>query len=119
MIRVRLPGGFCAEEKWLAMDDTCGRYVKPTMRAINRACMDTVAACGDICPKGALHHRPSACSKELMDEILAYTYAVHDHNLPRTGAYHEIFLMHGDEMAEKTQTLDSAPLEEKPLYGKT
>eukprot|EP00971_Amphidinium_carterae_P210197 4170310-Amphidinium_carterae.2 len=36
-----------------------------------------------------------------MEEVLEYTYAIHDHCLPRSGAYHEIFLMHGEEMAEK------------------
>ena len=70
------------------------RDMKTTMRAINRACM-------------------------LMDEIVEYTYKIHDHNLPRSGAYHEIFLMHGDEMAEKTQIFGSTPLEEEPLYGLT
>ena len=62
MIRMRLLVGLCTAEQWFAMDDTCGRYangtlkitthqtwqlhgvvkrdVEPTMRAINRACMD-------------------------------------------------------------------------------
>jgi len=141
MIRVRLPGGYCTAEQWLAMDDICGKYangtlkittrqtwqlhgvvkrdVKPTMRAINRACMDTIAACGDVCRNVLCTTDPTVCSRALMDEILNYTYAIHDHCLPRTGAYHEIFLMHGDEMAEKTQILGSTPLEEEPLYGLT
>lgn len=48
-----------------------------------------------------------------------YTYDIHDHCLPRSGAYHEIFLMQGDEMAEKTQIMGSTPVEEEPLYGLT
>merc|ERR1719277_766452 len=141
MIRVRLPAGYCTAEQWLAMDDTCQRYangtlkittrqtwqfhgvvkrdVKPLMRAVNRACMDTLAACGDVCRNVMCTSNPAVCSRKLMDEIVAHTYAIHDHCLPRTGAYHEIFLMHGDEMAEKTQILGSTPLEEEPLYGKT
>jgi len=141
MIRVRLPAGYCTAEQWLAMDDTCGTYangtlkittrqtwqlhgvvkrdVKPTMRAINRACMDTIAACGDVCRNVMCTSNPTVCSRKLMDEIVAYTYAMHDHCLPRTGAYHEIFLMHGEEMAEKTQILGTTPLEEEPLYGLT
>jgi sulfite reductase (NADPH) hemoprotein beta-component len=141
MIRVRLPAGFCTAEQWLAMDDTCGRYangtlkittrqtwqlhgvvkrdVKSTMRAINRACMDTIAACGDVCRNVLCTTDPTVCSRELMNEILDYTYAIHDHNLPRTGAYHEIFLMQGEEMAEKVKIFGSTPLEEEPLYGKT
>jgi len=141
MIRVRMPGGFCTSEQWSAMDDICEKYangtlkittrqtwqvhgvlkrdVKATMRAMNRACMDTLAACGDVCRNVMATSDPSCCSQALMDEILAYTYAIHDHCLPRSGAYHEIFLMHGEEMAEKTQVLGTTPVEEEPLYGLT
>merc|ERR1719327_1583708 len=141
MIRVRMPGGFCTAEQWLAMDSICEkdangtlkittrqtwqvhgvlkRNVKETMREMNRACMDTLAACGDVCRNVMCTSNPAVCSKELMDEILGYTYAIHDHCLPRSGAYHEIFLMHGEEMAEKTQILGSTPVEEEPLYGLT
>lgn len=48
---------------------------------------------------------PQRCWPPQLQEIVAHTYAIHDHCLPRTGAYHEIFLMHGQEMAEKTQIL--------------
>jgi len=141
MIRVRLPGGYCTAEQWLAMDDLCGTYangtlkittrqtwqvhgvlkrdVKNTMRAMNRACMDTIAACGDVCRNVLCTSNPSVCSPELMDEIMGHTYAIHDHCLPRTGAFHEIFIMKGDEMAEKNKVLGSTPLEEEALYGKT
>jgi len=141
MIRVRLPGGYCTAEQWLAMDDICGKFangtlkittrqtwqvhgvlkrdVKNTMRAMNKACMDTVAACGDVCRNLLCTSRPDVCSKELHEEILHWTYSIHDHCLPRSGAYHEIFLMQGDEMAEKTQIMGSTPVEEEPLYGLT
>ncbi|CAK9002825.1 unnamed protein product [Durusdinium trenchii] len=141
MIRVRLPGGFCTAEQWIAMDDICQNFangtlkittrqtwqvhgvlkrdVKNTMRAMNKACMDTVAACGDVCRNVLCTSRPDVCSKELHKEILHYTYDIHDHCLPRSGAYHEIFLMQGDEMAEKTQIMGSTPVEEEPLYGLT
>eukprot|EP00913_Durusdinium_trenchii_P014679 g13772.t1 len=126
MIRVRLPGGFCTAEQWIAMDDICQNFangtlkittrqtwqvhgvlkrdVKNTMRAMNKACMDTVAACGDVCRNVLCTSRPDVCSKELHKEILHYTYDIHDHCLPRSGAYHEIFLMQ---------------VEEEPLYGLT
>jgi len=141
MIRIRLPGGYCTADQWLAMDDICGRFangtlkittrqtwqvhgvlkrdVKATMQAMNKACMDTVAACGDVCRNVLCGSRPDVCSKELHNEILEWTYSIHDHCLPRSGAYHEIFLMQGDEMAEKTQIMGSTPVEEEPLYGLT
>jgi len=141
MIRVRLPGGYCGPEQWLAMDDVCGRFangtlkittrqtwqvhgvlkrdVKNVMRSINKACMDTLAACGDVCRNVMCTSDPRACSPALMDQILHDTYAIHDHCLPRSGAYHEIFLMKGQEMEEKHHVLGSTPVEEEPLYGKT
>jgi sulfite reductase (NADPH) hemoprotein beta-component len=70
MIRVRLPGGVCRPEQWLAIDriaDEHGngtfkittrqtfqfhgvikRHLKPAVQDINRALMDTLAACGDV-----------------------------------------------------------------------
>lgn len=70
MIRVRMPGGVCTPEQWLAMDQIadehgCGtfklttrqtfqfhgvikRHLKPAMQAINRSLLDTLAACGDV-----------------------------------------------------------------------
>ena len=70
MIRVRMPGGVCRPEQWLAMDqisDEHGngtfklttrqtfqfhgvikRHLKPSIQAINRALLDTIAACGDV-----------------------------------------------------------------------
>ncbi|CAE7434136.1 sir1 [Symbiodinium sp. KB8] len=138
MIRIRLPGGFCTAEQWIAMDDICQNFangtlkittrqtwqvhgvlkrnVKATMRAMNKACMDTLAACGDVCRNVLCTSRPDVCSKA---EILHYTYEIHDHCLPRSGAYHEIFLMQGPEMAEKIQIMGSLPVEEEPLYGLT
>ena len=70
MIRVRMPGGVCTPEQWLAIDqisDEHGnstfklttrqtfqfhgvikRHLKPAVQDINRALLDTIAACGDV-----------------------------------------------------------------------
>ena len=70
MIRVRLPGGVCTPAQWLAIDEIadehgCGnfkittrqtfqfhgiikKHLKPSMQAINRTLLDTLAACGDV-----------------------------------------------------------------------
>ncbi len=70
MIRVRMPGGVCKPEQWLAMDriaDERGngtfklttrqtfqfhgvikRHLKPAIQGINKALLDTIAACGDV-----------------------------------------------------------------------
>ena len=70
MIRVRMPGGVCTPGQWLQMDkiaDEYGnstfkittrqtfqfhgvikRHLKQTIKEINRALLDTLAACGDV-----------------------------------------------------------------------
>ena len=76
MIRVRLPGGVCTPAQWLAMDQIADehgsgnfklttrqtfqfhgvikKHLKPSIQAINRALLDTLAACGDV-NRYALH----------------------------------------------------------------
>jgi sulfite reductase (NADPH) hemoprotein beta-component len=70
MIRVRMPGGVCKPDQWLQMDQIadehgCGtfkittrqtfqfhgvikKHLKPAIQDINRALLDTLAACGDV-----------------------------------------------------------------------
>jgi len=70
MIRVRLPGGVCTPAQWLAIDQIADehgsgnfkittrqtfqfhgvikKHLKPSIQAINRCLLDTVAACGDV-----------------------------------------------------------------------
>lgn len=70
MIRVRMPGGVCTPEQWLAMDQIADehgngtlkittrqtfqfhgvikRHLKKAIQDINRVLLDTLAACGDV-----------------------------------------------------------------------
>ena len=70
MARVRLPGGVCTPQQWLQMDQIASDYangtlrlttrqtwqfhgvikqnLRRTMQAIDQACLDTIAACGDV-----------------------------------------------------------------------
>lgn len=70
MIRVRMPGGVCTPQQWLAMSQIADehgngtfklttrqtfqfhgvikKHLKPSIQAINRALLDTIAACGDV-----------------------------------------------------------------------
>ena len=70
MIRVRIPGGVCTPEQWLALDRIASDYangtlrlttrqtfqfhgiiksnMRRTMQAINASLLDTLAACGDV-----------------------------------------------------------------------
>ena len=70
MVRVRMPGGVCKPDQWLGIDhiaDERGngtfklttrqtfqfhgvikQHLKPAIQSINRALLDTIAACGDV-----------------------------------------------------------------------
>jgi sulfite reductase (NADPH) hemoprotein beta-component len=133
MIRLRIPGGVVTPDQWLRLDDIAGTYangtlrlttratfqyhgviksnLKRTMQAINAACIDTIAACGDVNRNvmSASHPFLSKAHKEA--ETLAK--AVSAHLLPRTGAYHEIWL--DDEKV--IEASGAAKAESEPIYG--
>ncbi|PIA15319.1 hypothetical protein COEREDRAFT_44923 [Coemansia reversa NRRL 1564] len=144
MIRVRLPGGVATPEQWLAMDriaDSHGngslkittrqtfqlhgvlkRNLRDTMRSINRALMDTIAACGDVNRNVVASANP--LQAHLQPEVAALAAELSSYLLPATSAYHEIWL--GDEQvagsAEQTSGVEkqTAPVaDHEPLYGPT
>lgn len=112
MIRTRLPGGYCTPAQWLALDGLATRYangtlrltsrqafqlhgvvkedLKPTIAAMNAVLVDTVAACGDVnrnvlATPGPAASPVHAAAQEWAEKLSA-------HLLPRTRAYHEIWL---------------------------
>jgi sulfite reductase (NADPH) hemoprotein beta-component len=131
MIRTRLPGGVVAPAQWLQLDEIARRYgngtlrlttrqafqfhgvikteLKSTMQAINAALIDTVAACGDV-NRNVL---ASANPVESRAHPVVHEWAkrVSEHLLPRTRAYHEIWL-DGEKVVTSEQ-------ETEPLYGPT
>ncbi len=133
MIRLRLPGGLVSPEQWLKLDDIAGTYangtlrlttratfqyhgviksnLRRTMQAINAACLDTLAACGDVnrnvmCAANPFFSPVHAAAGDLGRRIS-------DHLLPQTSAYHEIWL-EGEKVEDKTRP--AAP-DSEPLYG--
>lgn len=133
MIRLRLPGGHVTPDQWLKLDDIAGTYangtlrlttratfqyhgviksnLKRTMQAINAACIDTIAACGDVNRNVMSASHPFLSKAHMEAEGLAK--AVSAHLLPRTGAYHEIWL--DDEKV--IETGGTAREESEPIYG--
>ncbi|KAK0446667.1 sulfite reductase subunit beta [Armillaria borealis] len=130
MIRVRMPGGVCTPEQWRQMDEIadehgCGtfkittratfqfhgvikRHLKPAIQDINRVLLDTLAACGDV-------NRNVICSSiptmsKLHSQVFAFSKAVSEHLIPRTTAYHEIWL-------DKKMVAGDAVKDFEPLYG--
>lgn len=131
MIRVRMPGGVCAPSQWLALDDLARRYangtlrittrqtfqyhgvlkhdLKATMRAINDTLLDTVAACGDVNRNVIATANPYQSA--LHGEVFEWSQRISEHLLPRTRAYHEIWL-DGERVAGGEAD------DEEPLYGR-
>jgi sulfite reductase (NADPH) hemoprotein beta-component len=112
MVRLRLPGGICTPDQWLKLDRIAQRFghgtlrlttrqtfqyhwivkreLKPAIQAIDAACLDTLAACGDV-------NRNVICTTNpYQSAVHAATYdiakALSEHLLPRTRAYYEIWL---------------------------
>jgi sulfite reductase (NADPH) hemoprotein beta-component len=133
MIRVRLPGGVTSSKQWLQLDAIAGTYanhslrlttrqtfqfhgviksnMRRTMQGINAACLDTLAACGDVNRNVLATSSPYFSKAHAAAHDLAVK--VSEHLLPQTGAYHEVWL-DGEEVTDKTR---SAKPEQEPIYG--
>lgn len=133
MIRVRLPGGVTTSKQWLQLDAIAGTYanhslrlttrqtfqfhgviksnMKRTMQAINAAALDTLAACGDVNRNVLATGNPYLSKTHAAAHQLAVDISTH--LLPRTGAYHEIWL-DGEQVSDATRP---AKTDEEPIYG--
>jgi len=136
MARVRVPGGQMTPAQWLALDDIAEERangtlrittrqaiqfhgiiksnLRPAINTINKALLDTLAACGDVnrnvmCAANPYQSAIHATALKLASEIS-------DHLSPKTGAYHEIWV--DDEKVVDTSS-DAASDEVEPIYGKT
>ena len=131
MIRTRTPGGVLTPAQWLGLDGVASRFaerglrittrqaiqfhgvikreLKPTLQAINAALIDTIAACGDVNRNVTVGVNPD--ETPLHAAVWAQAAALSEHLLPRTRAYHEIWL-DGEKLADSGE-------EAEPLYGDT
>jgi sulfite reductase (NADPH) hemoprotein beta-component len=132
MLRVRISGGVLTPEQWLKIDRVARDYgngtmrlttrqtvqlhgviksnLKTTLKAIDQALLNTIAACGDVnrnvmCNPNPYQSRAHATALEL-------ARAISDHLTPRTGAYREIWL-DGERIAGGVEEVV------EPIYGKT
>ena len=131
MVRVRVPGGVCTPRQWLEMDRLANTYanhtlklttrqayqfhgvlkrnLKQTIKEVNDALLDTLAACGDV--NRNVMCNPNPALSPLHAETLHWAQAISDHLSPRTTAYHEIWL--------DQERVAGGPPPEEPIYGKT
>lgn len=128
MVRVRTPGGTATPEQWLMMDEAANTIgngtlkvttrqafqihgivkwnVKTFMQKMDSVLLDSLAACGDVnrnVMNGVNPHQ-SATHAEIYD----YAAQISEHLLPRTQAYHEIWL-DGEKVAGTPDI--------EPIYG--
>ena len=128
LIRVRMPGGVATTQQWLQMDALSETYangtlkmttrqtfqlhgvlkknLKTTIKGINKALMDTIAACGDVNRNVMCH--PNPAESPLHKEIVETAQKISEHLLPKTKAYHEIWL--------DKKLVASSKEEVEPLY---
>jgi sulfite reductase (NADPH) hemoprotein beta-component len=134
MVRGRLPGGAVSPSVYLGFDQLCGLYGNNTLRittrqgfqfhgviknnlgkfmkGLNDATATTLAACGDV--NRNVMAAPTPATSPLVDEIQRQAKTVSDALLPRTRAYHQIWV----EGTELKLTEEDANFVD-PLYGKT
>jgi len=132
MIRVRVPGGVLSPQQWLALDQVARDYgngtmrlttrqtvqlhgviksnLKSTLKAIDSALLNSIAACGDVNRNvmcGVMPERSPAHAG-----ALALARAISDRLTPRTPAYREIWL-DGEKIAGGEDEVI------EPIYGRT
>ncbi|HEU4662474.1 MAG TPA: NADPH-dependent assimilatory sulfite reductase hemoprotein subunit, partial [Dokdonella sp.] len=143
MIRARLPGGVVTPAQWLAFDAIAREYangslrittrqtfqwhgvikrdLKATVAAINASLVDTIAACGDVNRTVVASANPVDSSAHA--QAYAWAQRLSEHLLPKTRAYHEIWLDEtpldaGTEVARKLERVAGGD-DVEPLYGAT
>ena len=131
MVRCKIPGGVLDGAQYLVIDELADRYgngtlrvttrqgnqfhgvlkgdLKATVRAVNDALVTTLGACGDVVRN--VVSCPAPMAGGLREQVLSVTRRLSDHLLPRTRAYHEIWL-------DGEQVAGGPPAgEAEPIYG--
>ncbi len=131
MIRARIPGGLLATSQWLAMDRIAREYANDSIRLttrqavqfhgvikrnlrqtiadINRAALDTLAACGDV--NRNVMSPPLPSLSRVHRQAQKHAEQLSAHLTPATGAYHEIWL--------DGRKIESTENGFEPIYGDT
>ncbi len=131
MIRARIPGGLLTTSQWLGLDDIATthanqsirlttrqaiqyhgvvkRNLKETVANINQATLDTIAACGDV--NRNVMSPPLPALSSVHREVQGHAEALSEYLMPKSRAYHEIWL--------DGEKIESSKTEVEPIYGDT
>jgi sulfite reductase (ferredoxin) len=132
MVRVRIPGGRLTASQYLALDELAGTHANGSLRIttrqsiqfhgvlkshlkaaiaeINGVLLTTLAACGDVVR--TVTTVPAPIRDRVHDRLESDARSLSTHLLPKTGAYHEIWVD-----GEKVTTEEEPDEEPDPLYG--
>ncbi|MFS0574610.1 assimilatory sulfite reductase (NADPH) hemoprotein subunit [Sporosarcina sp. 179-K 3D1 HS] len=132
MVRVRTPAGVATPQQWLVLDNLAHKYgngtlklttrqafqmhgilkwnMKKNLQEINDVLFDTMAACGDV-------NRNVMCSpnpdlSNVHTEVFEWAKRLSDDLLPKTNAYHEIWL-DDEKVVDSTESVEVV----EPMYG--
>ncbi len=133
LVRARLPGGSLSPEQYLAFDDLADQFGNGTLRltsrqsvqlhgvtksglgavvkSLNDAMVTTLAACGDVARNVMASVAPTS---RLVEQVQREARRLSDALLPRTPAYHQIWV-EGREL----ELQKPGELFVDPLYGGT
>jgi sulfite reductase (NADPH) hemoprotein beta-component len=130
MLRARLPGGVCTPAQWLAIDRVGRELTQGSVRlttrqtfqyhgvlkgnlrgviqGLHQVLLDSIGGCGDV--NRNVMCSPNPDQSALHAEVYAWARRLSEHLLPRTRAYHELWL-DGERVAGSEES--------EPLYGPT
>lgn len=157
MARARLPGGKCTPHQWLGLDKlsedsgngtlklttratfqihgVLKKNLKHTLRGMNAVLIDTLAAAGDVNRNVMVTALPAQA--KIHKQISTMAAEISEHFLPKTTAYHEIWLDGPEEQdyeddwnerfnnrkegprKKKTLVSGNALVDIEPIYGPT
>ena len=131
MVRMRIPGGIVTPAQWLTIEKLAKERangtirlttretvqfhgilkgnLRPLMQGLNAVTLDTIAACGDVNRNVIATVAP--WQRDHYAAISALARGFSEHLLPKTRAWHEIWL--GEER------VSGGVAEEEPIYGRT
>jgi sulfite reductase (NADPH) hemoprotein beta-component len=131
MLRVRLPGGTATARQWIVLDQLADAVASPSLRLTTRqtfqfhgvlkgnvkklvkgmhqVLLDSIAACGDV--NRNVMAPPNPERDPIQQEVYNHAVAWSEFALPKTRAYHEIYL---DE-----ELVAGGEPEIEPMYGDT
>jgi sulfite reductase (NADPH) hemoprotein beta-component len=131
MARLRVPGGILTPRQWLAADKiACERgngtlrlttrqtiqfhgiiksNLRHAIRGLNKAMLDTIAACGDV--NRNVIARVNPWQSRTHAEVAGLARTIAGHLLPKSRAWHEIWI--------DNEIILGGEEEDEPIYGRT